>query len=613
MVHQQMLQEPGKLLLGEPQPQVVEAQGLLELDRIQRMLGLLAWCGSRAVLPKSFKCMVLSLAYSSIVFTMAELLEVSKSETSTRKAVQENRGDVMDNRPHIDAEKIVEGIRETTWKRRQESSLEELASMPRNGQGAIDLTPLHSCYDIYNVHFTSHRKILGWPIVFVKKLLRKLLTPILERQLTYNTVNAHLLSALWERDEVMGQQQGAALQALQVEMTEQQEAALQRLRAEITEQQGAALQALQVEMTEQQRVALQGLRTEITEQIEQMGLQRAAAFQAFREVVVGQVERLGQQQSTAMDVLRETVMGQVERLGQQQATAMDVLRETIMRQVEQLGQQLHNELAARDARIIQQKTQLIRQERRITMLLEEARKRLPAPFNQEQLQVMRAEGERSLEAFYVSFEDQFRGTREDIKERCRVYLPLLKEAGIGTDEMPILDLGCGRGEWLELLREEGLRARGLDLNSILVEDCRERELEVMEGDIITYLHTLPDASMGAITGFHIIEHLPFDVLIDVLDETVRVLKSGGLAIFETPNPQNVLVGSCNFYFDPTHLHPLPSLTMQFLAEARGLCKVEILNLHPPEVSPLRETTEVAKRFNEYFYGPMDYAIVGRRV
>jgi SAM-dependent methyltransferase len=281
--------------------------------------------------------------------------------------------------------------------------------------------------------------------------------------------------------------------------------------------------------------------------------------------------------------------------------------------VDQLAQQLHDGFAERDTRIVQQKAQLIRQERRITMLLEEARKRLPEPFTEEALQVMRAEADHSLDALYVSFEDQFRGTREDIKARCRVYLPLLKEAGLGTDERPILDLGCGRGEWLEVLQEEGLQARGLDLNAVLVEECREHGLEVVEGDLIAYLCTLPDASVGMVTGFHIIEHLPFDVLIALLDQTVRVLQPGGLAIFETPNPQNVLVGSCNFYIDPTHRHPLHSQMMQFLAEARGFCNVEILYLHPSEISPLRETTEVAKRFNEYFYGPMDYAIVGRRV
>jgi SAM-dependent methyltransferase len=533
------------------------------------------------------------LAYSSINSKAREPLGVSRIKVSAGKTWPENRGDVMVSGPQIDVEGIVERSRETIWKRGRELSVEEIASTPPNGQRAVDLASLHSCYDIYNIHFTSHRKILGWPIIFAKRLLRRLLTPILERQVTYNTANSHIVSALWEHSKVTGQQQEAALQALRAEIVAQQEAALQALRAEIVAQQEAALQALRAEIVAQQGAAgqtLQTLRTEMAEQIERVGLQRASAFQAFRGTVVGQVERLGQHQDAAMQALREMVEGELERL----------------------GQQWHNALAERDGRLVQQKTQLILQERRITLLLEEARKRLPEPFSQEQLQVMTAEEQRFLEALYVSFEDQFRGTREDIKERCRMYLPLMKEAGLGTDEMPILDLGCGRGEWLELLGEEGLRARGLDINPLLVEECRKRELAVIEGDLIAYLRTLPDASVGGVTGFHIIEHLPFNILINALDETVRVLKPGGLAIFETPNPQNILVGSCNFYIDPTHLRPLHSQMMQFLAEARGLCHVKILYLHPSEISPLRESTEVAKRFNEYFYGPMDYAIVGRR-
>jgi O-antigen chain-terminating methyltransferase len=257
---------------------------------------------------------------------------------------------------------------------------------------------------------------------------------------------------------------------------------------------------------------------------------------------------------------------------------------------------------------------VINQQRRVSMLLEEARKRLPAPFTEKQLVAITDEEKHALDAVYVSFEDMFRGTRAEIKDRHRVYLPFLQEQKIGTKQMPILDLGCGRGEWLELLLEHKLKARGIDRNRVLVEYCREAGLSVAEEDILEHLKNQPDRSLGAVTGFHIIEHLPFDILIRVFDETVRVLKPGGIAIFETPNPQNVLVGSHNFYLDFTHRNPLPSLTTQFLLEARGLCDVRILNLHPyPESSKLQEDrTELAKRFNEFFYGPQDYAVIGRK-
>jgi O-antigen chain-terminating methyltransferase len=267
-----------------------------------------------------------------------------------------------------------------------------------------------------------------------------------------------------------------------------------------------------------------------------------------------------------------------------------------------------------DIRLLQLRAEVINQSRRVSMLLEEARKRLPAPFDEKQLVAITDEEKHALDAVYVSFEDLFRGTRAEIKDRSRIYLPFLQEHHIGTKRMPILDVGCGRGEWLELLLENKLEARGIDINRVLLGYCKEAGLNVAEDDILQHLKNQPDHSLGAVTGFHIIEHLPFDVLIRVFDETVRVLKPGGIAIFETPNPQNVLVGSHNFYLDFTHRNPLPSLTAQFILEARGLCDVHILNLHPyPESSKLQDDrTELAKRFNEYFYGPQDYAVIGRK-
>jgi len=261
------------------------------------------------------------------------------------------------------------------------------------------------------------------------------------------------------------------------------------------------------------------------------------------------------------------------------------------------------------------KTSLVLQERRLSMLLEEARKRLPEPFNHDQLHTFANEELHLLDPLYVSFEDQFRGTREDIKDRLKVYLPLIKEAKAGNDKRPILDIGCGRGEWLELLQEEGLQAKGLDINPTLVEQCRERRMDVIEGDVIEYLCTLSAASLGAVTAFHLIEHLSFRLLMKLLDETVRVLKPGGLAIFETPNPENILVGACSFYLDPTHRNPLPPAMMKFLADSRGLCRVEIKHLHPyDEVLRIRDDgSDLTKRFNDFFYGPQDYAVLGYRI
>ena len=255
---------------------------------------------------------------------------------------------------------------------------------------------------------------------------------------------------------------------------------------------------------------------------------------------------------------------------------------------------------------------MVLQSERLATVLAEARKGLPAPFGEEQLRALAQEEDHALDAFFASFDEQFRGSRDEIKQRLRVYLPIINEAGIGTETMPVLDVGSGRGEWLELLKEERLQARGVDSNRILAEWCVDRGLEVAEADLISYMRELPDASLGAVTGFHIIEHLPIETLVEVLNQALRVLKHGGAVIFETPNPQNVLVGSCNFYFDPTHRNPLPSQVTRFLVESRGFDRVEVLNLNPSDDTPVAEDSELARRFNKYFYGPMDYAVIGYR-
>jgi SAM-dependent methyltransferase len=147
---------------------------------------------------------------------------------------------------------------------------------------------------------------------------------------------------------------------------------------------------------------------------------------------------------------------------------------------------------------------------------------------------------------------------------------------------------------------------------VLVEECRQSGLEVIDDDLISYLRSLSDASVGGVTGFQIIEHLPFETVLKLFDEVVRALQPGGIAIFETPNPQNVLVSTHEFYIDPTHRQPLPGRLMKFVAEVRGLSRVKLIYLHPfPEVQRVSEAgLEVAKRFNELFYGPRDYAIIG---
>jgi SAM-dependent methyltransferase len=255
---------------------------------------------------------------------------------------------------------------------------------------------------------------------------------------------------------------------------------------------------------------------------------------------------------------------------------------------------------------------LIDQQRRLSLILEDVRRRLPHYLAPGDLERLEAEDDHSLDALYVAFEDRFRGTRAEIKERQRVYLPLLAEANAGTEDRPIVDVGAGRGEFLELLKEAGLTARGVDLNRRMAEMCAEAGLDCVADDAIAYLARLPSDSLGAVTGFHIIEHLPFKALVRLLDESLRALRSGGLVIFETPNPGNVLVGSRQFYLDPTHRNPIPGETAAMIAEARGFVRVSIKELHPMGVSFAARDAVLAEQLDRLFHGPQDYALIARK-
>jgi O-antigen chain-terminating methyltransferase len=262
----------------------------------------------------------------------------------------------------------------------------------------------------------------------------------------------------------------------------------------------------------------------------------------------------------------------------------------------------------------QLRTSISLQERRLDSLLQDARRRLPAPLDSDQLEAMAAEAPHVWDATYLHFEDGFRGSREDIKQRVSEYLPKLRAAGAGTPDRPILDLGCGRGELLEVLRADGLTGSGVDMNRAAVEQCREHGLSVELRDAFEVLSKLADGSLGGVTALHVVEHLPFSLVLKLLDEAVRVLQPGGIAILETPNPKNVLVGSANFYIDPTHRNPVHPETLKHLMEARGFVRNETLMLHPcpPQMRIPDADSELARRFNEYFYGPQDYAVVGYR-
>lgn len=213
------------------------------------------------------------------------------------------------------------------------------------------------------------------------------------------------------------------------------------------------------------------------------------------------------------------------------------------------------------------------------------------------------------QSFYRAFEEKYRGSRELIKQRLQAYNPfILPLQGIYPQGSGI-DLGCGRGEWLEVLREQGFDAHGVDLDDGMLAACLERQLPVKNQDAIAALAELADASQAIVSGFHIAEHMPFDVLQTLVREALRVLKPGGLLILETPNPENIMVGSSSFYLDPTHQRPLPPGLLRFVPEHQGFFRTKVVLLQEPKV--LRNSPHI--RLYDVLSGVSpDYAIVAQK-
>jgi len=176
--------------------------------------------------------------------------------------------------------------------------------------------------------------------------------------------------------------------------------------------------------------------------------------------------------------------------------------------------------------------------------------------------------------FYSAFEARFRGTSELIKDRLKIYKNILLKS-----DGAVLDLGCGRGEWLSLLRQWGINATGIDSDPEMIRICRDQNLKVIMDDIFVSLDRYEDNSIGVISAFHVIEHLPFKMVIQLLTGCKRILKAGGFIILETPNSENIIVGSSDFYLDPTHLRPLPAKLLNFAAEYYGFQDCTVLRIN----------------------------------
>jgi SAM-dependent methyltransferase len=209
---------------------------------------------------------------------------------------------------------------------------------------------------------------------------------------------------------------------------------------------------------------------------------------------------------------------------------------------------------------------------------------------------------------YFAFESRMRGSVESIRERQRRYVEDFQGAA------PVLDVGCGRGELLALLREAGVEARGIDADADMVAYARGEDLDVEQADLVEYLERLDDASLGGIFMGQVVEHLPAGTLVQALRLAAAKLRPGGLLVAETINPLSP-IALRNYFADLTHAQPLVPETLELLARQAGFAESEIRFLNEPAERLTEPDDPViaanVRRLNELLFAPLDYALVAR--
>jgi O-antigen chain-terminating methyltransferase len=217
-----------------------------------------------------------------------------------------------------------------------------------------------------------------------------------------------------------------------------------------------------------------------------------------------------------------------------------------------------------------------------------------------------AEAPSALPFDYARFAERFRGPAEYVTESQRFYLPFF------SGRRHVLDVGCGRGEFLKLMQQAGVPARGIEASDESVEYCRSLGLDATRADLFAYLTEQSEASLDGIFCSQVVEHLPTDRLAEMVRLCSSRLATGGVLAIETPNPECLAIFGSHFYLDPTHTRPVPSQLLAFYMEESGLGRVEV---HPkaPAIETMPEVGELPEGFRNKFFGGLDYAIIAYKL
>ena len=342
---------------------------------------------------------------------------------------------------------------------------------------------------------------------------------------------------------------------------------------------------------------------QVTEAADRARQQALADVAAARSEVLAELERLRETVGTQHRSLDGRIMANVTRLDD----ALQGLQQSILEDITRHRDE-HLKLHAEGKQWLEEEVRLVRQRLRSLTGVDAATGTLAGGL-----------GAPAVPAFdYPYFEGRFRGSEQEVRERQKTYVEFFRQRG------PVLDLACGRGEFLSLLRENGIAGRGVDRDADMAARCREQDLEVACGDVFASLEATPDGSLGGIFSAQFIEHLPTADYVRLVELAYRKLRSGGALLLETQNPECLAIYSQSFFVDPTHVRPVPAAQLRFWMGEAGFRELHTHYVSPvapqlpqlPLLEPKVGNTGVerwnqeAEHFNQVYFGYQDYAVIG---
>lgn len=512
----------------------------------------------------------------------------------------------------INVEEIMEKIRESI-RRRKEAGVyppdpDPLAApqdpAENNSELARDLAYLSGNWNIQNNSYfiSSHRPVAGKFLVKGRELVhgevRRYVDPVIWKQAEFNRATGRVLEEVAR--EVSGIE--PLREQIREDTTRQIQATVGEVRSRFKERLQEQKREIRSEISETE----DPLRAEVTELVAQV---KAEIAEEVGEQIRAEVTGLAPQLKA--ELAREVE----ERLRGEVSAAVTQAKAEMITEAEEripgaVTEQVQSALLAMDTDI---------ENRAWLAKVLEGRALRGAPGAVE----LPPSPSAGTGLNYFVFEDHFRGSREEIKERQRAFVHYFEGCS------SVLDIGCGRGEFLELMRDAGIGARGVDLDETMVEFCRSRGLEVELNDAVSYLEQLEDDSLDGVFIDQVVEHLEPAYLVRLLELCYRKMKFGYHIVAETVNPLS-FSSFANFYIDMTHVRPVHPATLEFLFGAAGFREIEAQFSSPvPDEARLRKLpvnegigeaerlqAEIYNRnvdlLNGTLYGAQDYAMVGKK-